>query len=116
VSVVMADLTEEIREGLLALAVGSGLQVMQAMMVDEVDEVVGAKGKWNPERSAHRHGTDDGEVTLGGRRVAVRRPRVRSADGRCEVPLSTYELFSQTELLGKMAMEKMLAKLSTRRY
>jgi len=116
VSVVMTELTEEIREGLLALAVGSGLQVMQAMMAEEVEAVVGAKGKWNPERSAHRHGHDDGEVTLGGRRLAVRRPRVRSVDRQSEVPLSTYDLFSSTELLGKMAMEKMLAKLSTRRY
>ena len=116
VGVVMGELTQELREGLLALAVGTGLQVMQAMMAAEVDEVVGPKGRWNPERSAHRHGTDDGEVTLGGRRVAVRRPRMRTADGGSEVPLSTYELFSSTELLGKMAMEKMLAKLSTRRY
>ena len=41
---------------------------------------------------------------------------MRSVDRQSEVPLSTYDLFSSTELLGKMAMEKMLAKLSTRRY
>jgi len=29
---------------------------------------------------------------------------------------SAYELFSGTEILGKMAMERMLAGLSTRRY
>jgi hypothetical protein len=34
-----------------------------------------------------------GEVTLGGRRVAVDRPRVRSADGRSEVRLRTCEYF-----------------------
>jgi hypothetical protein len=46
----------------------------------------------------------------------VRRPRVRSADGAAEVAVPTYEAFSGTELLGRMAMEKMLAKLSARRY
>jgi transposase-like protein len=55
-------------------------------------------------------------VTLGGRRVAVTRPRVRAADGAGELPVASYELFTSTEILGRMAMEKMLAGLSTRRY
>jgi putative transposase len=63
-----------------------------------------------------RHGSDDGLVTLGGRQVAIRRPRVRSADGKAEVPLATYDCVTSTEVLGQMAMEKMLAKISTRRY
>jgi len=37
-----------------------------------------------------RHGHQAGEVTLGGRRVPVERPRVRAADGSGEVPLQTY--------------------------
>ena len=44
------------------------------------------------------------------------RPRVRTADGSAELPVASYELFSSTELLGKLAMEKMLAGLSARRY
>ena len=55
-------------------------------------------------------------MTLGGRRVPVTRPRVRTADGAGELPIASYELFSSTEILGKLAMEKMLAGLSTRRY
>ena len=55
-------------------------------------------------------------VTLGGRRVPVRRPRVRAVDGTGELPVPAYELFNDTELLGKMAMERMLAGVSTRRY
>jgi len=63
-----------------------------------------------------RHGTDRGSVTLAGRRVPVHRPRVRAADGSGELPVPTYELFSSTEVLGRLAMEKMLAGLSSRRY
>lgn len=51
-------------------------------MAEEVDEVVGEKGKHNPARTAVRHGHQAGEVALGGRRVAVGRPRVRAADVR----------------------------------
>ncbi|HEV2811252.1 MAG TPA: IS256 family transposase [Acidimicrobiales bacterium] len=116
VSVAMGDLAETMREGLLALAVGAGLQVMQVMMADSVTELCGPKGRHDPDRSALRHGQEDGSVTLGGRRVPVRRPRVRSADKVTEVAIPAYELFSSTELLGKMALERMMAKLSTRRY
>jgi transposase-like protein len=55
-------------------------------------------------------------VTLGGRRVPVRRPRVRAVDGAGEVAVPAYELFNSTDLLGEMAVARMLARLSTRRY
>src|SRR3954467_5640950 len=51
-----------------------------------------------------------------GRRVPVTRPRVRAADGSRHVPVPAYELFCRTEPLAEMAMERMLAGLSTRRY
>jgi transposase-like protein len=115
VTVAMADIAETMKEGLLAMAVGAGLSVMQALMEGSVTEICGPKGKHDAERAV-RHGNEDGSVTLGGRRVSTRRPRVRATDGAGEVPVPAYELFSSTELLGEMAMTKMLAKLSTRRY
>jgi transposase-like protein len=116
VSVAMEEIAEDMREGLLALAVGAGLQVMQQLMEADVTAACGAKGKHNPDRAASRHGTEAGSVTLGGRRVPVTRPRVRATDGTGEVAVPAYELFNSTELLGKMAMERMLGGLSTRRY
>jgi len=116
VSVAMEDIAADMREGLLALAVGAGLQVMAQLMETDVSAACGAKGKHNPDRAASRHGTEAGSVTLGGRRVSVRRPRVRASDGTGEVAVPAYELFNSTELLGKMAMERMLGGLSTRRY
>ena len=116
VTVVMAELAGEVQEGLLAMAVGTGLQVMAAMMHADVAAVCGPKGKHDPDRSAVRHGTESGSVTLGGRRVPVARPRMRAVDGSGEMPVPSYELFSRTEVLGRMAMERMLAGLSTRRY
>lgn len=116
VSVAMGELAETVREGLLALAVGAGLQVMQVMMAESVTAVCGPKGRHDPERKAVRHGTEVGSVTLGGRRVPVRRPRVRTADDSAEVAVPAYDLFASTELLGEMALQRMMAKLSTRRY
>ena len=116
VGVAMAEIAENMHEGLLALAVGAGLQVMAALMEADVSTLAGPKGKHNMVRLAVRHGRERGSVTLGGRRVPVTRPRVRAADGSGELPVASYELFSSTEILGKMAMEKMLAGLSARRY
>ena len=64
----LGELVGAAKEGLLALSVGVGLGVLTEVLEQEVDEVVGPKGKWNRERTAVRHGHDDGEVTLGGRR------------------------------------------------
>ncbi len=116
VSVAMEEIAADMREGLLALAVGAGMQVMAQLMEADVSAVCGPRGKHDPDRTATRHGTEAGSVTLGGRRVPVRRPRVRASEGTGEVPVPAYELFNSTELLGKMAMEKMLGGLSTRRY
>jgi transposase-like protein len=112
----MAEIAESMGEGLLALAVGAGLQVMAALMDADVTALAGPKGRHDGARTAVRHGHERGSVTLGGRRVPVTRPRVRAADGSAELPVASYELFSSTEVLGKLAMEKMLAGLSTRRY
>ena len=116
VIVSMAGIAESAKEGLLALAVGTGLQVMAAMFAEDAGRLCGPEGRHNPYWAGYRHGAGAGSVTLGGRRVAVTRPRVRAADGSGELRLPSYDLFSGTEILGKMALEKMLAGLSSRRY
>jgi putative transposase len=90
--------------------------VLAELLDEEVVEVVGPRGKHNPDRVAVRHGHEAGEVTLGGRRVQVERPRVRSADGRLEVRLATYEHFADRDLLSRVVLERMLVGVSTRRY
>jgi hypothetical protein len=69
VRVSLGQIAESAKEGLLALAVGAGMQVMSAMMDAEVAALVGPKGKHVTDRAAVRHGHEDGSVTLGGRRV-----------------------------------------------
>ena len=116
VSVAMGELAGAMKEGLLAFAVGAGLQVMQVLIDESVTGLCGPKGRHDADRVAVRHGHENGLVALGGRKVSVRRPRVRSADRTAEVAVPAYEAFASTDLLGELALERMMAKLSTRRY
>jgi transposase-like protein len=111
----LADIAGAAREGLLAMSVAAGLAVMQAMFEAEISAVCGPKGKHDPQRTASRHGSEKGSVTLGGRRVAMSRPRARTTDGH-EVPLPSYQHFAADDLLSQVVMERMLAGLATRRH
>ena len=112
----LGELVGAAKEGLLALSVGVGLGVLAELMEEEVDEVVGPKGRHDVDRTAVRHGHEDGSVTLGGRRVPVQRPRVRATDGRGEVEMRTYAHFADRDPLTKVVLEQMLAGVSTRRF
>ena len=112
----LGELVGAAREGLLALSVGVGLSVVHELMEAEVSEVVGPKGRHNPDRTAKRHGHERGSMTLGGRRVEVRRPRVRTADDERELPVKSYEYFADRDPLTCVVMNRMLAGVSTRKY
>ena len=116
VQAALGDLAGAAREGLLALSVGVGLGVMHELMAAEVADVVGPKGKHDPDRSAHRHGTESGSVTLGGRRVAIERPRMRAADASKEIPLASYEHFADRDPLTELVFERIMAGVSARGY
>jgi putative transposase len=111
----LAGIAGQAKEGLLALAVHTGLAVLHETMEWEVDRIVGPKGKQNRDRTAKRHGHTDGEVTLGARRVQVSRPRVRTADDTEEIALDSYREFASRDLLGGVVLERMLAGVSTRK-
>ncbi|WP_084268288.1 IS256-like element ISMyo1 family transposase [Mycobacterium avium] len=115
IALAMCDIAGAAREGLLAMSVAAGLAVMQAMFEAEISESCGPKGKHDPDRTAVRHGTQKGSVTLGGRRIAVGRPRARTTDGH-EVPLISYTHFAADDLLTQVVMERMAAGVATRRH
>jgi putative transposase len=112
----LGELVGAAREGLLALSVGLGLTVVHQLMEREVDEVVGPKGKHDPERTAKRHGHEDGSMTLGGRRVPVSRPRMCTAGDEHELPVHSYAYFADRDPLTRAVMDRMLAGVSTRKY
>jgi putative transposase len=115
VQLALADVASAAREGLLAMSVAAGMAVMQAMFDAEIAAACGPRGRHDPDRAAVRHGSENGSVVLGGRRVPVSRPRARTTDGH-EVPLSAYRLFAAEDQLTAVVMERMLAGLATRRH
>lgn len=105
----------ELRRGLLAASVAIGLDVLAEMLAVDAAAAAGPKGKHNMARAANWHGTESGSVTLGGRKVAVTRPRVRSVEG-AEVTLPTWEAATSAELLSERMVAAMLSGVSCRNY
>jgi putative transposase len=116
VIVSVGEIAGAAKEGLLALAVGTGLQVMAAIFDEDVARLCGPDGRHNPDRLGTGTAPGPGRSPLGGRRLPVTRPWVRAADGSGELRLPSYDLFCATEILSRLAMEKMLAGLASRRY
>src|SRR6185295_7635031 len=115
ITLALTDIAGAAREGLMAMSVAAGLAVMAAMFDAEISQACGPKGRHDTKRAAVRHGAGRGSVTLGGRRVAVSRPRARTVDGQ-EVPLASYTHFAAEDLLTEVVMERMLAGVATRRH
>jgi putative transposase len=115
VTIAVRELAGAVKKGLLALSVGVGLAVVHELFEAEVTRLAGPKGKHDPERRAYRHGQEARQVTLGGRRVQVDKPRVRSVDEK-EIELRTFRAFAGRDLLNEAALGRMLAGLSTRQY
>lgn len=83
------------------------------MMAEEVNQIAGPKGKYQPGRQAVRYGKEKGYVILGGRKVRIKRSRVRSTANK-EVPLVTYTTFQQENPLEQAVLERVLYSLTCR--
>ena len=92
----------------------SGMAIVAAMLEDDRELFCGRRYVHDRSRAATRAGYADGELALGGRRVTIRRPRVRNAQG--EVALPTWEHFASADPLTPLAMEQMILGVSTCNY
>lgn len=110
----LVDVVIDTKAALLELAVASGLQVLTALLEEDRTALCGPRYRHGTGQPAHRAGTVASEVVLGGRKVAIRRPRVR--DGAGEVALPTFETVADTDPLDWRVVEQMLVGVATRRY
>ena len=111
------QLYEKASQGLMELSVSLGLEVLQMMLEENVEQYAGPRGKHNtPERTGYRHGIEDTTVVMGGQKVRVKRPRVRAADGSGELPLESLSQFQNEDPLNKSILAKLLNGVSTRKY
>jgi len=110
----LVDLLIDTRAELTELVVRSGMKVLEAMLEEDRVAVCGPRYGHQAEREAGRAGTTTSAVVLGGRKVQIRRPRVRA--GKQEVSLPTFEAMAQTDPLNRRIVEQMLLGVATRRY
>jgi putative transposase len=110
----LVDLLVDTRAELMELAVNSGLKVLHTMLEEDRTAICGPRYQHQSDRTASRAGTVPSEVVLGGRKVAIRRPRVRR-DG-AEVPLPTFQLMASEDPLNRRIVEQMLVGVATRQY
>jgi transposase-like protein len=111
----LIPLATMIRGDLLGLVHQLGMQAVLAMLEDERTRLCGERYKHDASRQATRGGSVRGELALGGRRVALRRPRVVDRHGR-EVPLDTWEELARRDPLDLRALEQMAIGVATRKY
>jgi putative transposase len=110
----LVDLLVDTKTELLELAMRSGLKVFTAMLEEDRTAICGPRYAHEPDRSASRAGTTRSDVVLGGRKVTIQRPRVRTATG--EVPLPTFQTMAATDPLDRRVVEQMLVGVATRQY
>jgi transposase-like protein len=110
----LVDLLVDTKTELLELALRSGLKVFTTMLEEDRQAICGPRYAHEPDRPASRAGTVCSEVVLGGRKVAIRRPRVRTAEG--EVPLPTFQAMAKTDPLDRRVVEQLLVGVATRQY
>jgi transposase-like protein len=103
------------RQHLLAWVHAHGLAALDEVFREEAVAVAGAKGRHQAQRTHHHWGTAPTELTFGGRRVQVRRPRVRRTTGG-EAILPSVVAFRDRDPLTARMMQQLLAGVSMREY
>ena len=111
----LAAVLSDVKSAFFGLCVQTGKQVLAAMMEAERVQLCGPKGRPDPDRRAGRGGHTRSWVTLGGRRVAIRRPRARALVGD-ELSLASFGWAAGTDPLDEATLAAIAAGVSTRRY
>ena len=97
------------------LCIDAGQQVLATMMEQDREDLCGPCWKRDPDRKAGRAGTTQSEVTLGGRRIEMTRPRVRSREGQ-ELRLPSFAFAAGRDPLDRRALEAVACGVSNRKY
>jgi len=105
---------EKASEGLLNMSIELGFEVLLQMLELDVTELAGEKGKHNKNRAAYRHGSENTKVVLGGEKLSIQKPRVRSLEGG-DLSLPTHTAFQNEEPFSRAILSRLLCGVSTRK-
>lgn len=111
----LSDTIEALRGDLRAFLVNTGYSVFLDLLEDERALLCGPRYAHIEKREAYRHGFDQGKLVLGGRKISVPKPRVRTVDGK-EVELEAWKAVAAEDPLEERVMTQILAGVTTRKY
>lgn len=100
------------RRSLGELVLSSGLEVFAKLPEEDRTALCGPKNKPQQDREAYRHGHDEGQVVLGGQKIRLSKPRVRSLSGE-ELELPHWREASREDPLSGRVLEQMLVGVVT---
>ena len=103
------------RASLLEWVHAHGLVALQAVFKAEAEALAGPKGQHDAGRTHHHWGATATELTFGGRRLQVARPRVRSMEGT-EAVLPAVAAWRQRDPLTARVLEQIVLGMSARGY
>ena len=107
----MRELIGGMRSEIESFSAELGLQIMGAVIEQEIESRLGQHGS----QSHYRHGTQPGYVVFGGRKQSLERPRMRSVKGE-EARLKSYEAFQGDGKMQRAVARKLIRQVSTRNY
>jgi len=111
----LVEVWEELQAEVERLTGEAGLQILRALLEDEVRQRVGPPYQPTPGGANRRWGRQPGYVVFGGQKIALQRPRVRTREGE-EVELENYRRLQQDERMQRAVCERLVCGLSTRKY
>jgi transposase-like protein len=111
----MQGVMRDVREAFFGLCVEAGKATLLSMMEADRERLCGPKGHADARREAYRGGHTASSVVLGGRRLAVPRPRARRIEGG-ELALPTFTWAAASDPLDRATMQAIAAGVSSRRY
>ena len=108
-------LVDVVRRGLFEVIYDAGRQALEELLEEERARLCGSTAyERSSERGCYRAGSSPSQLVLGGRKVSVRRPRVRDEDG--EVSLPAWQDMASEDPLTERIREQLMVGVSTRNY
>jgi len=114
-SLPVVGVLRDVRSAFFGVCINAGKAVLAAMMESERTALCGPKGVPDAARTVYRGGHAKTSVVLGGRRIAISRPRARAVEAQ-EISLPTFEWANRADPLNAATLSAIAAGVSTRRY
>jgi len=111
----MMEVLRESENAFLGLCLEAGREVLREWMERDREALCGPKGRHVEQRQAYRAGSTPSEITFGGRRIPMPRPRARTVDGK-ELVLPSFAFAAARDPLDRHTLSAVAAGVASRRY